>query len=412
MISRKSTDNQAFRNLVNEYKPKTTKDLAREAVELEFEEKKRKRRREARDGDVDGFSSNEEDKSSNFFNDNKNGGNGIGGSDDKYTSWKKGRRKKNKIGNENSEGLKYRDRAKERREGKNLDYESSTDRPENHDSTPNYNVEMTKFLGGDEAYTHLVKGLDKTLAEKVRRDEMGVVTSDIHEKNEDFDEVLEGSVDRSESSKELSRNEPVNLILQKIANKVRNPSQNFIGDRLNLLAYVERVHKQKGGLGMSNSRRESAEMTCRDNDISKTIHRSTLSFSSKADHRDRLNAWEMPKETIMSSAQNERLYGDRMSDDVSSQNDTCTPIRGDLLKNIKKIFEDVVKKQNKAPSQRLGFKNQHGMCKKRKNKVHGESDAEHRRGVDLRRTEQPIEVDSDDDIFRDIGEYIPPSSVK
>ena len=101
-----------------------------------------------------------------------------------------------------------------------------------------------------------------------------------------------------------------------------------------------------------------------------------------------------------------------MSDDVSSQNDTCTPIRGDLLKNIKKIFEDVVKKQNKASSQRIGFKNQHGMCKKRKNKVHGESDAEHRRGVDLRRTEQPIEVDSDDDIFRDIGEYIPPSSVK
>jgi len=33
-------------------------------------------------------------------------------------------------------------------------------------SKSKYNAEITKFLGGDDAHTHLVKGLDKTLAEE------------------------------------------------------------------------------------------------------------------------------------------------------------------------------------------------------------------------------------------------------
>lgn len=80
--------------------------------------------------------------------------------------------------------LKYRDRAKERREGIQKDeLESSTTRmtDKNHNKhfmpTDNTNmfhenklttVEESKYLGGDIEHTHLVKGLDYSLLKKVR----------------------------------------------------------------------------------------------------------------------------------------------------------------------------------------------------------------------------------------------------
>ncbi|XP_078684330.1 protein Red-like [Branchiostoma floridae x Branchiostoma belcheri] len=77
---------------------------------------------------------------------------------------------------------KYRDRAKERREGTNKDYEET----EMVSTTTNYRavapsaqpvdtaerrrqlIQESKFLGGDMEHTHLVKGLDYALLQKVR----------------------------------------------------------------------------------------------------------------------------------------------------------------------------------------------------------------------------------------------------
>lgn len=67
------------------------------------------------------------------------------------------------------EGPLYRDRAEERRKGLNPDYERTamsglpTDAPLN----PTMSVEETKYLGGDLEHTHLVKGLDYALLQKV-----------------------------------------------------------------------------------------------------------------------------------------------------------------------------------------------------------------------------------------------------
>jgi len=66
-----------------------------------------------------------------------------------------------------------------------------------------------------------------------------------------------------------------------------------------------------------------------DNDIStaaQTILRSTLSFSVKADPRDRSNAWEMPRETIMSSAQHEGLHSRRNSASKANEIFPYSPI--------------------------------------------------------------------------------------
>lgn len=83
----------------------------------------------------------------------------------------------------------YRDRAKERREGINRDFELDPDdlrvsiNPVSHvDDTTNreqideeerrrQQIEESKYLGGDIEHTHLVKGLDFALLEKVKNDQ-------------------------------------------------------------------------------------------------------------------------------------------------------------------------------------------------------------------------------------------------
>eukprot|EP00501_MAST-03F_sp_TOSAG23-6_P000363 GSMAST32.ASY1.ANO1.370.1 assembled CDS len=61
------------------------------------------------------------------------------------------------------EASRFRDRASERRKGLNIDYKDS-------EISQSISVENSKFLGGDEEHTHLVKGLDYALLKKVRQD--------------------------------------------------------------------------------------------------------------------------------------------------------------------------------------------------------------------------------------------------
>ncbi|KAI9122939.1 hypothetical protein K1719_005828 [Acacia pycnantha] len=99
------------------------------------------------------------------------------------------RRKEEKL--EEPELPKYRDRAKERREDQNPDYETSdlglhaVAPPGNVDlrsaDAHNLSIEKSKYLGGDVEHTHLVKGLDYALLNKVR--------SEIDKKPETGDDV-------------------------------------------------------------------------------------------------------------------------------------------------------------------------------------------------------------------------------
>ncbi|GAB2291588.1 Smu-2 suppressor of mec-8 and unc-52 protein [Dionaea muscipula] len=86
------------------------------------------------------------------------------------------RRKEEKA--EELDAPKYRDRAKERREDQNPDYEPtelgfhSVAPPGNVDirsaDAHKISIEKSKYLGGDVEHTHLVKGLDFALLHKVR----------------------------------------------------------------------------------------------------------------------------------------------------------------------------------------------------------------------------------------------------
>jgi len=419
-------NNEAFRNIVTQRaKQKTTKEIAREAVELEFREKNQKRRH-----------GEDADYSSDDLDEKKDRGNRDGEGDNKDTYWKQGRRikKSKKVEDDDGDACKYRDRAKERREGKNLDYESAAtgDRPKENEPTLNYNVEMTKFLGGDEAHTHLVKGLDKTLAEKVRREEMGGIIkaqtrsnseNEVHQTNENhLNPVMEETVDKSENNTgALSSTMPLGLLLQRISSKLKKTSHDARSDHVNpncsnsrllkILTHVERMHEHKksteGDVGVRMTKRpiESAKVINTSVDVSTTFLRSTLSFSVKADPRDRINAWELPKETILSSTQYERVHGDKNHSEVN-QNDPCTPIKTDLLSRIKSLFAMKVKESN-ATSQKHRLKNRHGNRNKSKmTKVPLDSDKDY----DIGEGSKQCTASSDDDIFGDIGEYIPPST--
>lgn len=116
----------------------------------------------------------------------------------------------------------YRDRARERREGLNTDFELDPD--DLRISNPTYDgtkiddpdqeldenerrqreIEESKYLGGDVEHTHLVKGLDFALLEKVKN-EQKLVEKLNADKESKFDNLF-GDAD-SDSEEEEFRNE-------------------------------------------------------------------------------------------------------------------------------------------------------------------------------------------------------------
>ncbi|OMO67112.1 protein Red isoform 1 [Corchorus capsularis] len=122
----------------------------------------------------------------------------------KHYKEKIARRKEEKP--EEPEQPKYRDRAKERREDQNPDYEP-TELGSFHAVAPpgtvdfpsadahKISIEKSKYLGGDVEHTHLVKGLDYALLNKVR--------SEI-DKKPDAGEDADGKSRKSREDQQLS----------------------------------------------------------------------------------------------------------------------------------------------------------------------------------------------------------------
>lgn len=118
----------------------------------------------------------------------------------------------------------YRDRAQERREGVNTDFELEPDdlrisnpiseyiqlnddgKPIDDDERRRQLIEDSKYLGGDVEHTHLVKGLDFALLEKVKNDQKLAEKLSGH-KNADRDLAFEDQ--DSDSEEEEFRNEAI-----------------------------------------------------------------------------------------------------------------------------------------------------------------------------------------------------------
>ncbi|KAI9137031.1 RED-like protein N-terminal region-domain-containing protein [Paraphysoderma sedebokerense] len=105
---------------------------------------------------------------------------------------------------------RYRDRAEERRKGENKDYEESeailaalnqdnasviapvlaSDLADESATGPgNLSYEQSKYLGGDVAHTHLVKGLDYSLLEKMRKELKSTQTPAIDDDEQEIERL-------------------------------------------------------------------------------------------------------------------------------------------------------------------------------------------------------------------------------
>jgi IK cytokine len=326
-------DNEAFRSLVNKNR-KTTKQIAREAVENEFRKRKRK--------DTQGYGSDSDSDAS------RDAGRGRdahvsrdateeGKEAQAEPAWKKKTREK----------TEYRDRAKERREGKNVDYalfDVTTSRDDEKDKKRE--AELSKFLGGDEEHTHLVKGLDYALAQKVRREEMG----------EDLDEVLEVALKQGRGDKDGG--------LSSFKSELGRAMVTYLKKKENPVIVPVKINPS----------------------LQKSIQRAELEFSLYSDVRRRRNAWDAPRVSIRAFSGQE---------DVTVRK--ATPLDHQLIMTIsKKIQAHLLRAKHCA-----------------KNAADEKDDANH----DTKTTNNgakskppPKDDDSGDDIFENVGTYVPPST--
>ena len=385
-------DNNAFRTLINERQlasQKSTKEIAREAVENEFRQKKQSRggggkRRSSTDYyDSDSDNDNQDDE---LMKRRRRQGEEV---NDDEPEWKK--RRRIERGASSSSG--YRDRAKERREGKNLDYNlvSSSAVLQNEDDKRRQ-AELSKFLGGDEEHTHLVKGLDKALAEKVRREEMGGG----RQQEEDLDELLESAIVAKEKSN--SKTSTIERI---------EPKSDLGKSVLKYLQQQQRGKEPNSIMQQQSIQRNTAKQN--------SIHRSQYTFSLDANIQKRHAAWDAPQLKMIGASSS---LGERGS---------MTPLNGHLIATIKKKLDGtiVTKKKDIMTSNDVvdSVKTNGNDWKQQQSSVtlKGEADDKEVTQNDtnektatlstlINKEEDKIDDESDDDIFGDVGVYVPPTA--
>ena len=386
-------DNEAFRALVTERsKPKSTKEIAREAVEEEFRSRQsrsraaggRKRRRGAgagggggggsssdEDGGGGGGAASDDDDSDDgdvrrkedAGDDDENDG------DEKEPKWKRERRAKKRAKDEAEGKVRYRDRAKERREGRtNADY-AGIDAGEaavaGADADSSSNVlggadaeadNMTKYLGGDESRTHLVKGLDLALAEKVRREEMG--TMDGAHANASSDDVNLESILQS-SRAERSDQEALRRAIQDLPsvatismssssssdgtsnrlradvvgllNRLQSASQTTLGR--DMAAFL--VNKTNRGYSNNNINGDQTATELVVTNAGRTLQRTQLQFSLRCHPGDVLRSWEVPREEVSSVADHDRRRRQSGGGADAPFGRKLTPLDGKFLARMK-----------------------------------------------------------------------------
>ncbi|KAL7493492.1 hypothetical protein ACHAWT_006040, partial [Skeletonema menzelii] len=310
-------DNNAFRTLVNQQLKKSTKEIAREAVETEFRQKAQKRGggRRGRRSEYDSDSASEDDDGDDNLNkrrrdDDDDDTNEVNNNNHKNEpEWK--RRRKEKAA---ATSTTYRDRAKERREGKNLDY-SDTTVATTYNNGDEYTdkkrqAELSKFLGGDEQHTHLVKGLDMALAQKVRREEMGTATGAAdgreQEEEEDLDQLLEDAYNNTQQQQQQETTDSASTKSKKSSSIAMIQPKTELGKSVQtyLLRHHHRQQQQQHSNNNSTTTTTSLSLAAAtkqpqsiqiNSTKQNSIQRSHYTFSLDSTIQKRSHAWDIPQ---------------------------------------------------------------------------------------------------------------------
>mmetsp|Transcript_23369 Transcript_23369/g.46524 ORF Transcript_23369/g.46524 Transcript_23369/m.46524 type:complete len:577 (+) Transcript_23369:77-1807(+) len=413
-------DNNAFRTLVNQ-QLKSTKEIAREAVESEFRQKKQKRggggRRSRVEYDSDS-ASDDDDLKRRREGDNNKSGEEV--SDE--PEWKRRRKEKAAGGG----GQQWRDRAKERREGKNLDYNDAVTTATIHSSSNNgggdeytdkkRQAELSKFLGGDEEHTHLVKGLDLALAQKVRREEMGADGADGRE--EDLDQLLEDAYNtqQKEETLKLKSKQSSSIAMIQPKSELGKSVQHYL-----LKKQQQQQQRHNNHSAVTTTQQQSIQINSTKQN---SIQRSHYTFSLDSTIQKRHDAWDVPQLQMIggggSSGQQEQSLFERRG---------MTPLDCHLIATIRKKLDGALnkgggvggkrKEMNDGGVERIG--NTDNVKQLHQQEVHGKEQIHQEDNVITEKilisnltkykNDDSDDDDSDDDIFADVGTYIPPTAV-
>mmetsp|Transcript_21096 Transcript_21096/g.31333 ORF Transcript_21096/g.31333 Transcript_21096/m.31333 type:complete len:588 (-) Transcript_21096:52-1815(-) len=415
-------DNEAFRALVNEKShTKTTKEIAREAVERDFEENKRRKRGRGRGGGGDSSSDEEGDDerlTRRWRGEAKDDDNDE---DDGEPEWKK-LRKRSKTKKDGDDSTKYRDRAKERREGKNRDYD-------NLEEAETVNVlqdeGMSKFLGGDERHTHLVKGLDLALADKVRREEM-VEKRNLGETKEeeeiDLDQIMADATQKKKSAQLDLNRLPVSTsslgqgmltYLQSLQHSHTIATNKKTTSTASLPIVTTAVH----GYNTAGKFPTAAGLAAQ---------RSTFAFSTIANVGDVLRSWEIPRESIKSQQQLRSSLSDAtlittmpFDEDFMERIKSALAVQCEFEKKEKEMKKKKKHRKKKRKDSNSEEKNDFDLKDEDEDETLNESPSAQNNERDTTSIENGSEGiesklskgdESDEDIFADAGEYIPTTS--
>ena len=361
-------------------KNKTTKEIAREAVEQEFELKKKRTKRKTTNDDNNNYSSSSDNEDDQHTKNKKNN-NDNNESSNKYI-YRHGK----KILKSN-DGT-YRDRAKERRKGLNIDYKDTSDLIQ----FATEDKDMSKFLGGDEKHTHLVKGLDLALADKVRRDQKNQFS-----KNIDHVDYTTPSLD--------FQNLPIQEFIVKM-NSIKSQSSNHAQI---ILSYIISKLKHQTKVSQSNqSNTSTPTIITHQNQAQATqaipislagyqIQKSTTTFTFESNIQHVSNAWEIPREYTISKASqtSNSLTKSNISSDIFIG---CTSFDSKFLQMIQTSFDQYYISQTKQSST---LQNKH----KNTDKSMKESIPISNKNKD--KNKEDDDNDEDEDIFSGIGTYMP-----
>jgi hypothetical protein len=285
-------DNEAFKELVRS-KVKGSKEIAREAVEEAFRKKKRKRKGRKSSGDLSSSSESEDERHRDYKREKVL----------QPTVVRKNWQGKQQDADSEEKEPRYRDRAKERREGKNADYNDSANLLDavNEDGERAMDrEELSKYFGGDEAHTHLVKGLDVALARSAREQKQNNL----------------GDQGPVEGKAETDNFQPASSVEEsrKLINRMDMSSTKSNLGR-SMLKYLRERHG-------SNQRRVISTTAA-----GSAIQRSQLIFSTDFNPQNLALSWEIPSEKSHAGASTQ-----------SSSLPKASPLSMELISKIKNVL--------------------------------------------------------------------------
>jgi hypothetical protein len=218
-----------------------------------------------------------------------------------------------------------------------------------------------------------LKGLDKALAEKVRREEMKPSLK----QNDDID--LDQIMEKAFTAKKELKTAPYTINNLKV--------HNLTSLSAGMLSYLKRLETIQ-----SKHKNPTHYERTAPSQAGQSLQRSTFSFSLDAIISQRHKSWEIPKESMISAADYDRMYH-------KPNHFSCTPLDAKLIHKIKAVFSLKKNEASFLKPTALNDRTLVGNLTK--------SNLKHKGKDDVQKIIPGSE--SDDDIFDDIGEYVPPS---